>query len=159
MRIVVSRASQSHLLVGLLLVQTFLGACGCGAKQAERGKVSGLVTIDGKPVTEGHVCFWPLSGRPALGQIGPDGTYRLTTYSPDDGAKIGPHRVTIEAKQVIGKQDRPKSIEDEAKLKQPSTRGKVVWLVPESYSKLESSKLDAIVEQGDNRIDFALSSK
>ena len=47
------------------------------------------------------------------GALGPDGGYTLTTFRDGDGALLGKHRVTIEAKQVSGPPP-PKSFTEES---------------------------------------------
>ena len=75
---------------------------GCGSGLPERGKVTGKVTFNGKPVPEGTVTFYPQTGRSASGRIQPDGTYTLTTFDEGDGAIVGSHEVTIEAVRFAG---------------------------------------------------------
>jgi hypothetical protein len=80
----------------LLLIAT---GCGSQAEQAVfSGKtfpVKGTVTYKGKPLTRGTVRFEPDAGREAEGQIGPDGTFTLTTFQPGDGAIPGAHRIAV----------------------------------------------------------------
>jgi hypothetical protein len=141
-----------------LLLLTLL--CGCGSGLPERGKVTGKVTFNGKPVPEGTVTFYPKTGRSATGRIQPDGTYTLTTFDEGDGAIVGSHEVTIEALRFAGG-PRPKTFEEEiATVK--SGKGvnpaamKPQWLLPEKYSVRGQSGLTREVTSGTNTIDFAL---
>jgi hypothetical protein len=135
---------------------------GCGGPNV--AKVTGKVTYNGKPVTGGKIMFYPESGRMALGEIGPDGTFTLTTFKPGDGALVGSHRVVIESTRVgPGSLESPKSIEEEAELSRKGVpggkilvAGKVEWLVPEKYARLESSGLTATVGSDPNEINFDL---
>lgn len=82
------------------------GIAGCGEDfRKEVAPVTGTVTCDGAPVTEGYVYFTPklqpgadpkTSGKGASAYIQPDGTYTLTTYEEGDGAIMGEHVVHIE---------------------------------------------------------------
>lgn len=85
-----------------------LGAAGCGPKLYP---VRGTVTLaDGKPVTEGMVVFERKGeDRPvtARGEIQPDGSYRLGTHAPGDGAPPGPYRVLVAPKYDANAVDRP----------------------------------------------------
>ena len=137
---------------------TLLGGCGDGLP--ERGKVTGKVTFNGKPVPEGTVTFYPETGRSATGRIQPDGTYTLTTFDEGDGAIVGPHEVTIEAVRFAGAPQRQE-------LRRGDRRGqgrKVVrpaamnaqWLVPEKYAVRGQSGLTREVKSGTNTIDFTL---
>lgn len=74
---------------------------GCGPG-ADLGRVSGVVRIDGQPYPGGKVIFTPvgspgsnLSGQPALGKLGPDGRYELSTFGHGEGALIGDHTVSL----------------------------------------------------------------
>jgi hypothetical protein len=80
----------------------FVALPGCNRSSFELAPVHGKVTIDNKPLFQGKVMFAPVakgngvnSGKPAWGNIQPDGTFRLTTYKNDDGAIVGEHWVTI----------------------------------------------------------------
>jgi hypothetical protein len=75
---------------------------GCDANPYELAPVHGKVIVDGKPLFQGKIRFAPVAqeedrkpGKPAFGIIQSDGTYRLTTFKPDDGAVVGEHWVTI----------------------------------------------------------------
>jgi hypothetical protein len=81
------------------------GLAGCAEKyKMEVAPVTGKVTCNGKPITEGYIIFTPIvsgsadpakSGKSAYATIKPDGTYSLTTYDEGDGALIGKHEVRI----------------------------------------------------------------
>lgn len=75
---------------------------GCSKSDFELAPAHGRVTLDGIPVSNAKVMFAPVprgesskAGRPAFGLLGPDGTFVLSTYSPDDGAIVGDHWVTV----------------------------------------------------------------
>jgi hypothetical protein len=88
----------NQLAVLRLAVSAFLMSAliGCsGSHELETAKVSGLVTLDGKPMTQGTVMFVPEIGRAGSGVIGADGSYQLTTYKPDDGALVGHHKISV----------------------------------------------------------------
>lgn len=91
---------------------TLCVACivGCGSDGLATYPVNGRVTFaDDKPLTGGTVEFQPatppvpsnaekgsLAGRiSARGFIQEDGTYKLSTFEPDDGAIEGKHRVLV----------------------------------------------------------------
>ena len=151
------------LLTGALLAMLLTG-CGGGPRL---GKVSGRVTFNGKPVPTGTIMFYPDAGPAAVGAIGPDGAYSLTTIKQGDGAVVGSHRVSIQATTVgPGSLADPKSFEEEmdlAQRKDPKAKvlvpGKVEWIVPEKYSRPETTDLTATVQPGANTIDFVLPPK
>ena len=147
-----------------MLVLGFLGFplfAGCGSDRPETTPVGGIVTWDGRPVTEGRIMFYPENGRAATGQIGSDGTYSLTTFKPNDGAMLGKHRVTIKAVSVVGGTPQPRSFQEELAQgrsggQAPVTPGTVKWLVPKEYSQVDTTPLTAEVSPGKNTVDFNL---
>lgn len=143
-----------RLLVLLLFAEIF----GCGPSHPATAPVRGTVTWKGTPVPRGVVTFYPERGRPALGQIGADGSYELTTFSSSDGSTLGPQKVTIEVKTFEAVAV-PKSMEEEiqkAKEGGFSMPPKVKWIVPSEYSRPETTPLSAVVERAKNVIDFNL---
>jgi hypothetical protein len=95
------------LVCGLLCL---VALCGCG--KGKTVKVSGVVTLDGKPVGGAMVEFIPVDpekGKVASGITGSDGEFRLTTKNPNDGAIPGEYKVVItldprtEAPEGMGK--------------------------------------------------------
>src|SRR5262249_12280045 len=97
-----------------------------------------------KPVPYGNVNFIPTAGPSATGEIGPDGSYKLKTFRPDDGAVLGPHKVVIVA---IQKQT---GVPIEAWTPLPPPIG------PEKYTSIATTDLRAEVKGGDNQFDFDL---
>ena len=151
----------ASVLAGVVCLAVLAVACGCGRNLPDVAPVAGRVTFGGKPVEGGTIQFWPESGVPARGTITPDGSYRLSTFSQDDGAVLGPHTVTIEATQVHYGGPEINSIEEEMeyysrKDAAPLDRPVIERLVPERYSKRDASGLTATVEPKENTIDFDL---
>src|SRR5262249_3000951 len=89
-------------VVGLCLL--FSGCAGSDAGKPKVAPVSGKVTKKGgQPLTHGDITFTPSeggSGQIATGQIGPDGSYTLTTFNTGDGAVLGKHKVTVVARST-----------------------------------------------------------
>lgn len=145
----------------LLMVLT-LSLLGCGGPKLAR--VQGKISVAGKPVRKGRIMFYAAGLPGATGAITEDGTYTLTTFKPGDGAAVGEHRVAIEATDVgAGSMRPPQSPEEELEMSKLGVKrilvaGKVIWLVPERYSKVETSGLTATVQSGDNQIDFDIPS-
>jgi hypothetical protein len=137
-----------------LIIMYSCVVAGCGAGASSIAPVSGSIRVNGQPLKLGRICFYPEKGRPAIGEIGADGTYRLTTVQTGDGATMGKHRVTIEAVEVIGA---PKTMAEESaqagKTAPPAT---VKWFAAERFSRVQSTDLEAEVKPGDNQINFNL---
>ena len=126
----------SLLIVGFLP----LGLPACGGPRTY--PVKGKIVHDGKPVPRGSVMFTPMKGGPtATGDIGPDGTYRLTTYKPGDGAPVGEYRVAIMAMESM----------EGRELNNPAQS-----LIPDKYTSVALSGLTAAVHETDNVCDFTL---
>jgi len=110
---------------------------GCGRQTVQETiVVTGTVMYQGSPVEKGRVTFQPQSTsgvRPATGEINAGGIYSLSTFAAGDGAKPGDYKVLIE------------SFEGGASPENP--RAKQVWLVPEKYSRAETSELTATVPE------------
>lgn len=123
----------------------FLAGCGGGGDRPT-AVVEGKITVNGKPVPNGTVMFVPVeTGAPATGEIRPDGTYRMTTYSDGDGAVVGKHQVSITA--LADMQNRLP--EDRTPLPPP--------IIPHKYLHRGTSGLTADVKAGEvNTIDFDL---
>ena len=82
----------------LLAAVQLVARSGCGG-QGERpplGRVSGAVTLGGRPLTDAEVTFAPESGRPSAGRTDSSGSSELSSVMRTKGAKVGKHRVFIE---------------------------------------------------------------
>jgi len=134
-----------------LLAAAVLGATsGCGG--GDYGSVSGTVTLDGQPLSGAQVMFMPdEGGGPSFGETDTSGKYVLTHNSGSRGAVIGAHSVAIEMGEDEEEYDA--SGMDEGTLEEQQDEEKTL---PARYN--EESELTAIVEKGDNTVDFALTS-
>ena len=84
---------------GLLLSLVAFLCSGCGQPddRLPTARVSGTVALDGQPLTAGNIMFFPDSGgKHAVGMIGADGAFHLSTYESGDGAVVGKHKVVIQ---------------------------------------------------------------
>lgn len=100
MRIVTTLATAAALLAA--------GGCGPG-NGLNLAKVRGKITVKGSPVTSGTVMFEPETPNapPAVGSIGADGSFVLSTEDAGDGAVVGPHRIAIVGLEEIAGGDQP----------------------------------------------------
>jgi hypothetical protein len=89
--------------------------------------VSGVVLIDGKPLTKGTVQVMPSGHRAASGTIGPDGRFTLTTTKDGDGCVIGTHPVRVVGNENVGPSD-------------------IRWLAPKKYSSPDESGLKITID-------------
>jgi hypothetical protein len=131
-----------NICIGLVLALAFL--TGCGGKPAS---VSGLVTLDGKPVTRGTVAFSPTSGgQKAIGLIDESGRYELST-NREKGLDAGNYAVSVSSRERGNVGDGGG----------PPMPGK--YLVPKKYSDANTSGLVFDVHSGGNKIDIAILSE
>ncbi len=115
-------------VVGLLAV-----ACGGCGSSSGRQAVTGLVTVDGKPLASGSINFQPAPGlkAPSAGAAIENGRFSIPA---DQGLLPGQYQVTI-----IGMQQTGRMLNDEQK-------GKVPELAPIRFR--EAGSLKATVEPG-----------
>ncbi len=115
---------------------------GCGGKPAT---VSGVVTLDGKPLERGSVGFTPVAGgMRAAGVIDSEGNYTLST-NRDAGLEIGEYAVT-----VVSREPGPENAQG------PPMPGP--YITPQHYAVESTSGLKFNVVGGSNTIDIALTS-
>jgi hypothetical protein len=138
----------------LAIVVYALSCTGCADKafHLETASVTGTVTLDGKPVTEGVVLFTPARGKLARGALSEDGTFTLSTYKDGDGAIVGTHQVAVISRLES----------DAATFEKPLAPGQQLfkWIVPERYANGATSGLVFEVKPGvENHPTFELQSK
>lgn len=112
------------LPVAAALTAAVLCGCDAGPKIVP---VSGRVLIDGKPLERGTVQVVPAGFRPAMGTLGPDGRFTLTTLTDGDGCPVGTHPVAVVAFENVG-----------------ATAQR--WLAPKKYMDFSTSDLKVTVD-------------
>lgn len=118
---------------------------GCGDSGPKLVQVRGKVTYNGNPVPRGTVIFTPAAGGPpATGEIGPDGSFAMTTFKTADGAVPGKHKVFIVAMAV------PTDELPEARSPTPPP------IIPVKYTSPATSPLTADVGDTDTTVNFEL---
>jgi hypothetical protein len=133
-----SRASRRLGILVLILVCFSTASC-TSDNHKPVFPVRGQVFYQGRPAKGAVVFFHPQGAESEpeslhpLGVVGADGSFRLTTYRPDDGAPAGAYSVT-----VIWKSPSAHGDDDEKNL------------LPVRYMSPATSKLTAQVQQGTN---------
>lgn len=138
-------SNRRRLLFQTILPFVFLGALslvGCKSGSGPAGEVSGKVTFEGKPVTEGTVTFQSDAGTGDEGTLNAEGAYSLKRPLP-----TGDYKVFILPPVV-------KSVD-------PKTRRTVSDLkpmpdIPEKYRSQATSDLKAKIEPGKNVHNFEM---
>lgn len=141
--------------VALLPLCCALAAAGCGPGRPKTLPVTGVVTLDGKPLEEASVLFAPEGGgRPATGLTDKEGRFRLGTFVPGDGALPGKHLVSVVKKKTSG------VLTDADGLSGGVAPGGIVehWFTPKRYADPKTSGLTAEVQPGMDPLRLELSS-
>jgi hypothetical protein len=145
--------------LGLLLVAGEWGCGPAGGPRPPMGKVSGKVSYKGTPLPRGTISFSPVSGSKgnssgigAIGQIGSDGTFELTTFDTGDGAVVGQHTVTISIQSdgAGSMKNMPSNPVESVKIAQQQN------LIPAIYTDASKTPLKYTVEPGSNNFDINL---
>jgi hypothetical protein len=119
-------SGRARLIVGAAFVAAFLNLAGCSGSGPKIVPVSGTVTIDGQPLTYGHVQILPAGWRPASGRLDGSGRFVLTTTSPNDGCAVGTHPVVI----LSGESLSPEIMK---------------WHAPQKYADVKTSELTVTI--------------
>lgn len=134
------------LLAGLLLgLQIVVMGCGGGSVDSTKYvSVTGVVTLDGKPIEGATVSFVPKkTGQMSFGLTGPDGKFSLKAGTGQSGAAVGDHNVTVTLaldlspkKPVAAADDLapPTSAELGATDSENAATG-IKYIIPERYGK------------------------
>ncbi len=133
-----------HGYLGLWIVMSLFWLAGCGGKPAS---VSGIVTLDGKPLDKGMVGFAPVNGgMRAAGKIQSDGSYSLST-NRDAGLETGEYKVTVVSRE-------PGIVPPQGGPPMPGP-----YITPRKYAIDSTSGLQFNVDRGSNTINIELSSE
>ena len=124
-----------------------VGVLGCGgSKRDPVGAVSGAVTFQGQPVSEGMVSFHnPQKGVFLNFTLKPDGTYVART-AQQEGLPVGAYKVAVLpplADVPVGVPKEPLQVKEYPNI-------------PPRYRKPDTSGLTLVVQQGENRFDIAM---
>ncbi len=88
-------------LVIASLCVAMVALVGCNSKSSDLGDVTGTVTYNGEPITEGTLAFVPSTGgKPGTGVINDDGSITMTTYEEGDGLSKGTGRIMYNAPEL-----------------------------------------------------------
>lgn len=108
---------------------------GCDFRDG-RVPASGVVLIDGDPLTHGTVRLFPEGSRSASGKLDENGRFVLNTKHDQKGILPGTHRVKVDAREWIG----PRSLK---------------WHAPKKYAS-HNSGLEVTVDETQEEITIDL---
>jgi hypothetical protein len=125
--------------IALVLV---ISASGCAEKpRPQFAPLMGTITYQGKPLSRGQIALVHASGRMGVGDVGPDGSYRMD-------APLG------ECKVMITCDDRPSPSKFDPDLGRQLTIPRS--LIPDRYRNYQTSGLKATIAEGANKQDWKL---
>ncbi len=116
-----------------------LAQTGCGSDLA---RVTGTVTLDGKPLPAATVEFQPKEGSPSYGETDANGRYELMFAAGKPGAQVGEYTVRISTFRI--------EPDGEARIEIPER-------VPAEFN--ENSTVVRKVKPGSQTFDFEIPSK
>ena len=120
--------------------------------------VSGVATMDAKPIEGALVVFCPESpaAPAASGTTDHEGRFSLTTYVADDGAAPGAYRVTVTKDAMLGGMTRKEAEAYVGQFHRPPPPPKVTHLLPSQYADAAKTPLHVEVKPNMPEIDFVL---
>lgn len=128
------------------VLSVFLSLASCRSSDLPLEPVTGKITHQGQPLERGTVVFTPQPGTPgppAVGNIEPDGSYRMSTAGRD-GAAVGKHTVTVNSRREL-------TLEESNNLVIPTS------LIPEHYGQPDKTGLEfEVVAGAENVYDIPL---
>jgi len=136
----------------LALAGMLLAVLGCGS--ASEVAVRGTVTLDGQPLANALVTFFPegnTAGLGGSGRTGADGKYTLTPSRKGQALAPGEYRVVI--RRPLNPDGSP------ADPSVPPIESQARETLPPMYSQRESSVLKATVSSDQTTHDFRLDSR
>lgn len=137
----------------------FLAAVLQGCAGAPQAKVKGTVQLDGKPITDAGIQFWPkqdLNLGVYFGRTDPEGRYQLKS-SNDEWVKPGKY-VVIVAKEV-NKQGKVPDLKEGDNMMLYAAPGMLRNVLPAVYADKDRSPFVVEVKPGDNDLPFDLKSR
>lgn len=158
------------LALSLMAIPLFCLGCSGGGDEVKLAPVSGVVTMDGRPLANAVVIFSPTKGNPSSGRTDTSGNYTLFYKERLKGAVPGNHNICI----ITAPPENPKKATDSEvaevlpidtfassetgvpRMKLPKDTFKKDP-IPERYNT--KSELKKEVTEGKNKINFELQSK
>lgn len=133
---------------------------GCGKTIQPAG---GKVLVDGVPVKDGAVTFYPVEpGRAASASIMEDGSFTLSFETPNDGLPPGEYKVTIIAdvwKETVSpkqKEAMEAMLKKQGAIDDPAllSAGTLTHIVPPVYNDIATTPLRQTVTKSSTPLEF-----
>ncbi len=142
-------------LITSTILSFILILTGCGQEES-RGTASGMVTLDGVPLTEGTIVFEnTVKGIALTGPILADGSYKLASHK-GVGLATGTYKISISPAGMLRSSDEIPLVGKNP----PPPKDVSKSLIPNKYRSGVTSGLNAEVNEGTNpRYNFDLETK
>jgi hypothetical protein len=133
---------------------------GCGKTIQPAG---GRVLVDGVPVKDGAVTFYPVEpGRAASASVMEDGSFTLSFDSPNDGLPPGEYKVTIVAdvwKDTVSPEQKKAmeaALKKQGAIDDPAllSAGTLTHIVPAEYNDIATTPLRETVVKSSKPLEF-----
>jgi len=134
---------------------------GCTGSDVEEGAegpdfsnlvpVSGVITLNGEPLSGAVVTFLPTKWAPGVGETDGKGKYDLSTAGRP-GISPGDYKVAISL--LLSAEGEPQGVGPRSSLAQPPSMLTAKEYLPKHYADLGSSKLTAHVEKNGGTFNF-----
>jgi len=136
--------------ITFVVVLPALVGCSSDSSTSERPRVvpvSGRVLANGEPLAGAHVTFTNTqANRSAFAKTDEEGKFRLTTFTPNDGAVPGKQQISVSKLESI---ESANAGVDRTTTPNAAPTPARRWLIPRHYGDLRTSGLSAEVpEQG-----------
>ena len=132
---------------------------GCGSG-GDFGYVEGTVTLDGKPLENALIGFYPEGGRGSIGSTDSEGHYSLQYTANQKGASVGNHKVTISTAVEEASANSYAEYDEPAPSEVREDIAARKEMLDRSYQDRRRTPLTATVKPGNNPpIDFDLTSE
>jgi len=142
-----------------LFGSSFVLIAGCGPNYGPTGKITGRLTLDGKPLPPGQaVTFMEMpKGFLAFGTTDAEGKFEVKTFNAGD-MPIGVYKVQVAAAPASTKDAAQASAED--RFEKPEVLApRATTTFPKKYNDFMTSGIEYEVKQGTNHFDIDLKSK
>ena len=116
------------VLASAAIVALLAPVSGCGDGRPARVPVAGQVLIDGQPLPNAMLAFYPESGRPSHANCDESGKFVLECFGDNDGAQIGKHQVAVTAVEQLS----------------PT---QMKWFAPKKYNDPRTSGLEYQIDE------------
>jgi hypothetical protein len=149
-----------RLFVVSFLSSSLLG-CG-GSDHLALAPVTGKVTLDGKPVSEGTILFRPDMGRAGRGKIENGAIVEASTYGINDGIVLGTHKIAIQPIPDIPPPapSRVQGIDTPTPAYMLNLRpASAKVAIPAKYQDVDQSGLTFEIKDDDNELNIELTSQ